>query len=163
VQTDSDLVLDTAGWHPRATRLYRYWRSIHPRAGLLPGRQHFDPIEVPELLPGIALLDVTRDPFRLRYRLCGTAMVDAIGREVTGLWLDEAHRDGDAAAAYLARCRRLVRDGAPNWDKAPSRLWAQRDVALVESLLLPLARDGRNVDMLCSFGLPYHPDGSAAF
>jgi hypothetical protein len=163
VQTDSDLALDTAGWHPRAKRLYRYWRSIHPRPGLLPGRQHFDPVAVPELLPGISLLDVTHDPFRLRYRLCGTAVVGVIGREVTGRWLDEAHSDRDATADYIARCRQLVREAAPSWSKAPPRLWRQSDVALVESLLLPLARDGRTVDMLCAYGVPYHPDGSAAF
>jgi PAS domain len=163
VQTDSDLALDTAGWHPRATQLYRYWRSIHPCPGLLPGRQHFDPVAVPELLPAIWLLDVARDPFRLRYRLCGTAVVGAIGREVTGLWLDEAHSDGDATAEYIARCRRLVREGAPSWDKGPPRLWPQRDVTLVESLLLPLARDGRTIDMLCAYGVPYNADGSVAF
>lgn len=163
MQTDSDFDLDTAKWHPRTTRLYHYWRSIRPRPGLLPGRQHFDPIEVPELLPGMWLLDVARNPFRLRYRLCGTGVVGAIGREVTGMWLDEAHPRALAATDCAARCRRLVEDGTPSWRKAPPRLWTQGDVGMVETLLLPLARDGRTIDMLCAHGVLYHPDGSVAF
>lgn len=163
MQTDSDFALDTAGWHPRSARLYRYWRSLHPLPGVLPGRQHFDPVAVPELLPGIWLLNVARDPFRLRYRLCGTGVVGAIGREVTGLWLEEAHPDGVAAAECIARCRRLVRDRAPSWCKEPPRLWTHRDFEMVETLLLPLARDGRTIDMLCAHGVAYRPDGSVAF
>ncbi len=34
---------------------------------------------------------------------------------------------------------------------------------MVETLLLPLARDGRTIDMLCAHGVLYHPDGSVAF
>jgi len=32
--------------------LYSYWRAISP-PGRLPGRQHFDPLDVPRLLPNI--------------------------------------------------------------------------------------------------------------
>jgi hypothetical protein len=163
VQTDSDLALDMAEWHPRSRRFYRYWRSIHPRPGLLPGRQHFDPVEVPDLLAGIWLLDVLRSPLRLRYRLCGTGMVGAVGRELTGLWLDEASPGTLITADCLARGRRLVQDGVPSWRKGPPRLWSHRDFDLVETLLLPLARDGRTIDMLCAHGVLYHPDGSVAF
>lgn len=163
MQTDSDIALDTAQWHPRTTRLYRYWRSIRPRAGALPGRQHFDPVAVPELLPGMWLLDVARDPFRLRYRLCGTGVVEAIGHEVTGLWFDEAHPDAAADARFLERYRKVVEHGEPNWRKGPPRLWTHRDFALVENLLLPLARDGRGVDMLCAYSVLYRPDGTVAF
>ena len=52
VRVERMQTLDTARWHPRVARLYRYWLSIHPPGGGLPGRQHFDPVDVPELLPG---------------------------------------------------------------------------------------------------------------
>jgi hypothetical protein len=163
VQTDSELDLDTAGWNPRLTRLYGYWRAIRPPGGLLPGRRHFDPVAVPDLLPGIWLLDVQREPFRLRYRLVGTGIVSAIGHEVTGLWLDEAHPGLMEVPACLQRYRRVVERAAPDRRKGEPRLWIHHDFTAVENLLLPLARDGRQVDMLCAYSVLYRPDGSAAY
>ncbi len=163
VQTDRDVTLDTAQWHPRTTRLYRYWLSIHPPGGALPGRRHFDPLAVPELLPGIWLLDVARAPFRLRYRLCGTGVTEAMGREMTGKWLDEAHPEAMADSDFLARYRAAAERGVASWRKGPPRLWRHRDFGMVENLLLPLARDGRAVDMLCAHSVLYRPDGSVGF
>src|SRR3546814_9213349 len=50
-----------SGYHPDIAALVAYWHSIHPPQGL-PGRRHFDPVDVPWLLPHIWLLDVFRDP-----------------------------------------------------------------------------------------------------
>jgi hypothetical protein len=86
-----------------------------------------------------------------------------IGHEVTGMWFDEAHPDAAADAEYLARYRHLVERGEPSWRKGPPRLWTHRDYGLVENLLLPLARDGRRVDMLCAHSVLYRPDGTVAF
>jgi hypothetical protein len=159
---DSDQDLDTTDWDPGLTRLYRYWCAIHPASGVLPGRQHFDPVDIPDLLPGIALLNVQRAPFRLRYRLVGTAVVHALGREVTGLWLDEAHRGKFEGGASAERCRLAVDRAMPDWHKGGSLLSPRREIAAVETLLLPLARDGRSVDMLCSYSVFYRRDGSAS-
>jgi hypothetical protein len=163
VQTDSDLDLDTAGWHPRIARLFRYWRAIRPPDLPLPGRQHFDPIAVPELLPGIWLLDVQREPFRLRYRLAGTGIVAAVRREVTGLWLDQAHPGAMETLDFVRRYRGVVERGAPDRRKGRPRPWIDPDYTLSETLLLPLARDGRRVDMLCACTVLYRRDGSVAF
>lgn len=67
-----------AEWHPRICRLYSYWQTKHPPNGL-PGRQHIDPLELRDLLPTIWLLDVQREPFRLRYPVVGTGIVEAMG------------------------------------------------------------------------------------
>lgn len=123
--------LDTSLWHPRAQRLYGYWRSIAPQ-GALPGRQHFDPMDVPDLLSCLWLLDVQRDPFRLRYRLAGTAIVEAIGREVTGQWLDEAHPHIEDRGGFLARysgwSRAVSRAGAkaiPGFGPTATLIWSR--------------------------------------
>ena len=55
----------------------------------LPGRADFDPREMPGLLPHITLFDVERAPIRFRIRLVGTAIVDAMGLDTTGMYLDE--------------------------------------------------------------------------
>lgn len=160
LQTDGTSGVDSAAWHPRAQRLYRYWLSIRPPRGGLPGRRDFDPVAVPDLLPGIWLLDVQREPFRLRYRLAGTAIVEAMGREVTGLWLEEAHPRIREEAQFFDRYRRVVETGVPSWRKGTPRLWTHRDFGVIENLLLPFAADGRHTDILCAFTVLYRPDGT---
>ncbi|HJT07881.1 MAG TPA: PAS domain-containing protein [Stellaceae bacterium] len=151
--------LDTTRWHARVARLYRYWLSIHPAEGL-PGRQHFDPVDVPDLLPGIWLLDVQHKPFRLRYRLVGTAIVEAVGREVTGRWLDEAHPHLGSVAGFFDRYRHAVEQKQPEWRRGKPRIWVHRDFGEIENLLLPLAADGTTVDILIAYTVLYRPDGT---
>ena len=151
--------LETKPRDPRAARLHRYWQSIAP-PNALPGRQHFDPVDIPELLSCLWLLDVQRSPFRLRYRLTGTAIVEALGREVTGQWLDEAHPHIEDRAGFIARYAGVVERGQLSWRKGYPRLWTHRDFGIVENLLLPFARDGHTVDMLCALTVLYRRDGT---
>src|SRR3546814_6108920 len=65
---------------PKIKALYDYWQSIRPNDLALPGRRHFDPLDIPELLPNIQMLDVKRDPLRFRFRLIGTEIVRFTGR-----------------------------------------------------------------------------------
>ena len=54
--------------HPRIARMIAYWREFAPGPGLLPGKQHFDPMRVPDLLPNLWLLEVVREGDTRRYR-----------------------------------------------------------------------------------------------
>lgn len=135
------------GTAPKIEALYAYWRSIHPAGGGLPGRQHFDPIDIPELLPNLWMIDVFRAPLRFRFRLIGTEIVKFSGRDVTGLWLDEFFENYRESEAFRFH-RRVAESGRPAYrrggllfDPAGSRLDAER-------LYLPLAQDGRTVDIL---------------
>src|SRR5204863_3178147 len=58
--------IDRQALHPKIARAFAYWRSIHPAPGVLPGRQHLDPMAIPDVLPGVWLLDVERAPLRRR-------------------------------------------------------------------------------------------------
>ncbi|MBM3597401.1 MAG: PAS domain-containing protein [Alphaproteobacteria bacterium] len=145
-----ELPADAAFWHPKIAMLYRYWRSIHPEGGGLPGRQHFDPTDVPRLLANIWLLDVERDPLRFRYRLVGTALERFYGEHATGRYLGEVNSKY-FDPAYFQHYALVVnehahhyRRGAPTFE--PDRRIASR--AHVERLLLPLARDGSTVDTI---------------
>lgn len=161
MEANSD-ILDTTRWHPRTKRLYQHWLSIHP-SDRLPGRQHFDPVAVPDLLPGLWLLDVERRPFRLRYRLVGTNIVQAIGREVTGMWLDDAHPHVRNDPSFFSRYERAAESRKPMWRLGKPRLWSHKEFNNVENLLLPFARDGTAVDMLMAFTVIYRTDGSVAY
>ena len=49
---DYDTTMPAAAWHPKTRRVHDYWREIHPGKNL-PGRQHFDPLDIPDLMPQI--------------------------------------------------------------------------------------------------------------
>ena len=131
---------------PTLRRFYAYWRSKH-HGDLLPGRQDIDPLDFPYALGDVTLVDVARDPLRFRFRLDGTRHVERFGFDMTGQWLDEfpepemrqvifdSYRDVVESRLPRRRHRDLVTDG---------RMFRY------EALLLPMARDGKTVDMLVS-------------
>ncbi len=145
-------------WHPKVLRFHAYWQEIRPAAGL-PGRARFDPAAIPDLLPGIWLLDVHRGPLRLRYRLVGTRIVEAIGREVTGQWLDEAHPHIARDPSVLARYRAVVETGVPSHRRGRIRFWRHHDYREIENLVVPFAADGRSVDILAVLTVLHGTDG----
>jgi hypothetical protein len=153
--TGSDAPRDS--WHPRLRRLHQYWLDVHPPEGL-PRRQHFDPIDVPELLPNLWLLDVQREPFRLRYRLAGTRVVLAGRREVTGQWLDDARPQVKAIPGYFDRFRAVVETKMPSRRRGVSDFKLDQAVSLRENLFLPLAGDELNVDMILGITIYFRND-----
>lgn len=147
-------------WHPKIARFFLYWRSIHPASGL-PGRQHFDPLAIHSLLPGVWLLDIQREPFRLRYRLVGTEAVEAIGAEVTGQWMDEAHTAVAREPEYMNRYRSVVEQRLPSWRRGVPRLWTHKRYATLENMVVPLASDGETVDLLVALTV-FHAESLTA-
>lgn len=131
---------------PKIKALFDYWRSIHPEDGL-PGRRHFDPMDIPQLLGNIWLLDVTRDPLRFRFRLVGTEIVKFTGRDPTGKWLDEVYPDYEKTEAYRFH-RACTLHGAPAYRKSGVLSNPGRDYVEAERIYLPLAEDGKTVDIL---------------
>ncbi len=151
--------MDTSGWHPKSAALYAYWRTRLPEgSGLLPSRTHIDPADIPLLLPNIYLLDVVEAPLRFRYRLVGSKLVFAGNREMTGMLMEEAHPNLFVAPPYAdypacVRDHRIsLRLGTPVFD------W-DREHVQIERLLLPLASDGRRVDMILGLSVFFDSDG----
>jgi hypothetical protein len=146
-------------WHPRLQRLHQYWLDIHPTDGL-PGRQHVDPIDIPDLLSNLWLLEVQREPFRLRYRLAGTSIVYAAKREVTGQWLDDVRPQVRTIPGYFDRYRAIVETKEPSWRRGPPNFQMNAYFVSLQNLFLPLARDGRNVDMILAGTVYFRFDNS---
>jgi hypothetical protein len=133
--------------HPKIRRLIEYWLAVHPAAGM-PGRQHIDPLDIPDLLPNVWLVDVERRPdLRLRYRLIGTSIARAFDHDTTGEFLDETHdgyRDGQVRINILD----VIREGSPAWRVGRPKLWRLQEFLRLERIYLPLASDGETVDMV---------------
>ena len=85
------------------------WQDAHmdERA---PGKDFLDPIRLRFLLGSLSLLEVHHDPLRFRYRLVGTDIVERLGHELTGKWLDE-HPD-PALRPFLVKGATMVHHAA---------------------------------------------------
>ena len=133
--------------HDELKRLYTYW--VAKKGGrLAPARADIDPLEIAPLLPHVTLIDIERAPLRFRYRLVGTEIVNNVGEDFTGRYLDTllrlTHRD--VMAAELARVVESAEPAGNLWD------YARHDGRHVryERLVLPLSSDGVTIDMLLS-------------
>lgn len=144
---DNDIHLDIPRDQVKSTRVIAiddYWRSkcVGDR---LPSRADIDPAEIRSYLPGLLLTDVTLEPFRIYYRLCGTEVARIRG-ELTGYYLDEWPHWTDAEKQGLLtdyRCAVMERRPYFSWDRIRmlGDTWHY-----IYSGIWPLSTDGRLVD-----------------
>ena len=145
--------------HPKIRRMIAHWESLAPAPGVLPGRQHFDPVQVPDLLPHIWLIDVERGPqLRFRYRLLGTALMEAGVPMRRGDYFDEAANQPQREEV-ASTLEMVVRERRPNWRRGVPKVEHSKHVSELERVMLPLATDGVTVDMLIGATLFYWDDG----
>lgn len=138
---------------PQLQRLLDYWKA-KGAAGALPGRHHIDPLDLPDLLSNMMLIDVCRDtdPVQFRFRLCGTEIVRITGRDLTGMTLDEALPDG--YRDYIRFLDELViSKKMPVFSRTLFHDKANFANAETSRILLPLATDGETVDMILVYQL----------
>ena len=148
--TETDLGLysphELEEWDAKTRALYEYWVSIRPAEIGLPGRQHFDPVDVPLLLPNIWLIDVLTSPLRFKFRLFGTAHYDPMRGEHTGKFIDEAYPDFINSSTY-AHYVNLAEKAEISHRRGPATFHIP-DHKNLERVMLPLARNGKDVDMI---------------
>ncbi|WP_119422383.1 PAS domain-containing protein [Desertibaculum subflavum] len=136
----------------RLRALVTYWH--HKCAGRrMPARREIEPADFRDLMGRILLLDVLRDPLRFRFRLVGTLLVEAIGFDPTGKLTTEAGPRGylDEVEGHY---RAVVERRAPIYHRITFD-WVSTEMGVPATLqrdyvrlLLPLADDGENVDMI---------------
>ncbi|HWD59108.1 MAG TPA: PAS domain-containing protein [Stellaceae bacterium] len=149
---------DRSFWHHLTRQFYDYWLAIAP-PGVLPGRQDVAPERMAPFLSRLWLLDVYRNPLRFRCRLAGSDMVRSIGEEVTGKWLDEVHPASVSDPSSRDRFRIAVELARPTWRRGQPRWARQPEFKITESLLLPLAADGRTVDKIIAISVTFDMNG----
>jgi len=112
-----------------------YW-AARREAESLPRRGRFDPLDLPALLPRLQLHERNADQ-RFLCRLSGTAVVENLGRETTGKFLDETL----PATEYASRAAifsRALDEGRPLLYSG-TLVVPDRDWKHFHRLLLPLA------------------------
>lgn len=143
--SDEELALAVVGQYPRLDGLYRYWQGkLGGRR--VPQRRELPPEEMREFLGYIVLVDVTPAPRRFRFRLIGTEIASAYGRDMTGHYVDDI-----ATTAYREMLRdhygRATDAAQPVLHRLTFAEWPGKVHELVR-LILPLSDDGETVNML---------------
>jgi len=123
---------------------YEYWRRTGAGKAM-PARADIDPLDIPQLLANVFLMDVVRGPpQRFRFRLVGTRIAELEG-EMTSKFLDEFVPG--AAGTAMARHYEDTVEGRLSVRRETLH-WRKREYINYDVLLLPLSSDGRTVDML---------------
>ena len=128
---------------PRLRGLWEYWTG--KRAGVaLPGRAAISPLEMRPWLGNLLLMDVVDGGRDFRYRLHGTQLVQLFGADLTGRLVGELGvRDVER---LLAEGRTVV--ASRSWHYTEETVVAEKQHIAISKLILPLAADGRAVDMM---------------
>ena len=132
--------------HDDIKALFGYWTAITPQ-GRLPGRQHFDPVNIPDLLPNIWLIDVHREPLRFWRRLVGSRIEEFAGKPLQGGWVGD-RLDGDRLSCVRDHLTDVVETKRLSWRRGKSLIQYEKNYRVLERLYLPLAADGKTVDMV---------------
>ena len=139
--------------HPLLQTLIAYWERIRPHP-LLPGRQHFDPSAIPELLPHLWLIDVVAgSPRSYRYRLVGTAIIAAGSPVRSGIVLQGPSTATDLYDLVVEQRRFDWQHGGPPLFEHSQQVYA------LERAVLPFASNGNDVDLIVGATLFYQRDG----
>lgn len=146
----------------RIRRFFRYWLDKRGERRY-PARASLDPVDFPYVLGDVAVIEAERSrvgspwPWSFRYRLVGTKIVERDGYDLTRKTLDdlpEPQYRERIRATWIAVCE----TGIPAHHVR--ELLLDRRLRRYEVLVLPLASNGEDIDMLISVQrqLPSRPE-----
>lgn len=133
--------------------VHRYWLDKR-RGRRFPSRADIDPVDMAPHLGNIVLIDVERSPLRLRYRLVGTRITHVMERDSTGKFYDEIYPEPLLRQIY-ASFHWMIDHGRPVRTFGEA-FYPDKNFYQYESLNLPLAANGRDMDMVLGV-LVFHP------
>lgn len=142
--------IDFADLHPRFERIRAYLESKIDGVRLS-ARADIDPVEIPDVLAYINLIDVIWSPIgppRFRFRLMGTRQIRYAGGDFTGEEVEQT-LSGNSASAALELMTRVAVERRPFFGRFFMPLDG-REFVMTERLMFPLVGDGDAVDMLLS-------------
>lgn len=132
---------------PSLRNLLGYWRTKNAHLGRLPARADLQPDEMLPFLPFVALITVQNQQPRFQFRLVGTGIVGAFGRETTSRAVDET-LFGDNAMEVEQFFSIPVQNLGPAYATGKYTVTPTGRSLPFETLLVPLSSDGRSIDML---------------
>ncbi|HUK11151.1 MAG TPA: PAS domain-containing protein [Stellaceae bacterium] len=133
---------------PQLLDLKRYWDRKRG-ARRMPTRVDIDPLELPQHLGWLYLIDVSPGLSDFRYRLLGSRITEAYGRDSTGRTVREVHEaeNPDYCSAILALYRTIARDAIVAHEQGSLSVAAEQ-YRQYDVLYLPLDRGDGSVGMI---------------
>jgi hypothetical protein len=152
-------VFPTEARDPRFRAFFDYWLSRAPPDGL-PGRQHIDPLEMKRFLPYILLFDVLREAgrYRFRYRLIGTHVIELHGYSRVGDFVEDYAHPSHYDRMFYPEMVSVIEQHRPHFAVRRSPV-NRENFTGYHRLKLPLAADGKTVDMIIGLHIGIRPDG----
>ncbi|HEY2709572.1 MAG TPA: PAS domain-containing protein [Caulobacteraceae bacterium] len=138
--------------------LFAYWAQLR-RPGGLPGRGDLDPARIKRLLPTVSLTQVVGAPRDYRLRLAGTGLYGVYGGEITGKRLTDVYNTA-AADYWRTELDQVVEDRRPRAGHH-SMAWRGASHMTLLWLRLPLASNGKDVDVILGYDAVLAPRGEA--
>ena len=133
---------------PAATLLQRgleYWQRTRGDRRM-PARRDIDPLEIPDLLPNIVLVDVESEPLDFRYRLIGTAITARLSRDYTGTCFSSLPHQQPGSRVWETGVR-IVAEKEPIFSDIPY-VGPDRWVRGYGDLYMPLSENDADVNMI---------------
>lgn len=136
---------------PLLVELHGYWARVR-RERRCPVRSDIDPIEIPHLLPHLAITEIVEDrstgrKFRIRYRLAGTQIEQHFGCSLTNRYLDDLIQ-GPFIDFIDSLYSELIRSRLPHYSESTFGISSEADSLRAKRLLLPLSDDQQRVNMV---------------
>lgn len=136
----------------RPQRLFDVWDRWRGKRSM-PSRRDVLPEDLRDLLPYVALMQVTPDPLDCRYLISGDAVDRASERGVKGMTIREVLAMGSPSVqdAFRELYGGVIDSGRPSFSRG-SMDYRDRGYIKFDRVLLPLSADDRVVDhLLCGF------------
>ena len=124
----------------------RYWESMKRDVGLLPSRHDLRPSIIKKILPNVILIDVLKDPLDFRYRLIGTCIDAHSSDYYTGRCFSDIDHQNNKSVIW--KNLKDVSERKCPVISHPPYVGPHKDFLYVEDVIMPLADNGRDVDML---------------
>ena len=130
---------------PQLRELLDYWQSKRGRR-TMPARADVDPIDIPDILPHLVLVDTAESLGEFRYRLFGTEVCKGFGHDRTGKRFSDLPRIENFEAVYRGYWLTFI-------EKVPQYFHgrigsAEENYIRYSRLTLPLSSDGEYVNMI---------------
>ncbi len=132
-------------WEARLRALKRYWDDKRGSRAM-PARADLDPVDIPEFLPILVLVDTAETLEEFRYRLIGTEACAGFDRDRTGARFADLPRTESFDEVYSGYWRSF-QERTPQYFQGQLALIGNGRIRF-SRLTLPLSHDGSHVDMI---------------
>ncbi|MDP6344998.1 MAG: PAS domain-containing protein [Alphaproteobacteria bacterium] len=130
---------------PKLLEILDYWRRKRGDRAM-PARRDIDPLDLRSQLGNLVLVDVEHQPLRLKYRLIGTKITQAMRRDFTGRYYDEVYPP-ELLESINDSFRWMFAHRLPLRSHGEA-FYPDKNYYEYEALNMPLSEDGETINMV---------------